>query len=325
MSFNYTLKYRTFDQLMADVRTDFSTYSAEQLIEPQQLIRVVKKINYSLGLRINSTKETVIDIEDGRGRLPDDFYVINFALLCGQHKQCIIPSQGTHIEERKVVPEYTPMPEMTDQCTAPTVNCQLCLPCGQCDPCQTNQDCSNCQPKPRTFINCKGEEWELIQILHTQTVVYNTFFRIRIKQNANFVDSECPNIKWGCVDEASIKDGWIFTNFKCGKLYLNYQGQLVDDDGNLMVPDHDGMNDYYEYAVKDRILENLFIAGEDVERRIALIKTNLREARIAAQTIVNTPNFAEMKKTWQMNRKAQYSKYYSQFASYNWGYRNYNR
>ena len=59
MDFNYTLKFRTFDQLLEDVTIDLNTYALENLIEPQQLIKVAKRVTYDLGLRINMTKEQV--------------------------------------------------------------------------------------------------------------------------------------------------------------------------------------------------------------------------------------------------------------------------
>jgi hypothetical protein len=46
-----------------------------------------------------------------------------------------------------------------------------------------------------------------------------------------------------------------------------------------------------------------------------LIEQRLRGARNNALSIVNTPDFAEMYKLWQTNRKAQYYKYYDMFKS----------
>ena len=88
-----------------------------------------------------------------------------------------------------------------------------------------------------------------------------------------------------------------------------------DDEGNLLVLDHPVINEYYEYAMKQRILENLYINGEDVSQKMQLIEQRLKAARNNALSIVNTPDFAEMYKVWQMNRKAQYNKYYDMFKS----------
>jgi hypothetical protein len=43
MDFNYTLKYRTFNQLLEDVTVDLSSFALENMIEPQQLIKLAKK------------------------------------------------------------------------------------------------------------------------------------------------------------------------------------------------------------------------------------------------------------------------------------------
>ena len=52
MSYNYTLRYRTFDQMLDDVQVDFQNLSLQNMIEPQQLIKVAKRVTYDLGLRI---------------------------------------------------------------------------------------------------------------------------------------------------------------------------------------------------------------------------------------------------------------------------------
>ena len=48
-------KYRSFNQLYEDVTIDFANYALENMIEPQQLIKVATRVNYDLGLRIHRT------------------------------------------------------------------------------------------------------------------------------------------------------------------------------------------------------------------------------------------------------------------------------
>ena len=91
---------------------------------------------------------------------------------------------------------------------------------------------------------------------------------------------------------------------------------MEDENGDLLVPDHDLLNEYYEYALKSRILENLFMNGEDVSQRMQLIEQRLRASRNQALSVVNTPNFRELKEMWQANRKAMYGKYYNMFLSH---------
>ena len=131
------------------------------------------------------------------------------------------------------------------------------------------------------------------------------------------VDCDCPNLYYNTADQGWIKGGFLHTSFQTGKVYLNYQGALEDCDGNLLIPDHPEINHYYEYALKQRILENLFLNREDVGQQMQLVEVKLREARNRALSIVNTPNFEEMRSVWRSNRKAMYSKYYDMFNSGN--------
>jgi hypothetical protein len=329
MDFNYTLKYRTLDQLLDDVMVDFQVYALENMIDPQTLIKVARRCNYDLGLRINQQKEVLLEVEHGKVKLPDDFYTWNFAFICGDYTvHTGYDIGGTNIQE---VP-YTEVPSTVDQCAPPTVNCSVCNanPCNHTAGCSVNTLPGNYIPdaydpnnpygdtciRPRVFMNCKGEKYELIQIMPTgQTRQFTTLLPLRMKPSQN-IECECPNLYYNTPNQGWIKNGYLYTTLNTCKVYVNYQGELEDDEGNILVPDHAMLNDYYEYALKQRIIENLFMNGEAVSNKIELIEQRYRVARNQALNIVNMPNFEEMKKLWWANRKAQYGKYYDMFKSY---------
>ncbi len=317
MDFNYTLKYRTFDQLLEDVTIDLHTFALENMIEPQQLIKVVRKVNYQLGLRINQTKEVLLDVCHHKVKLPDDFYTFNFALICGDFKEVVGydgMAGGTNMQELP----YTDWPNNVTECGCPQDN--TCCLNGKEGICITHNPNApygdtNIQPR-RVFLNCKNEAYELVQVVNPSvTRVFRYLKPLRMKASQE-IECDCPNLYYNTADQGWIKDGFLNTTFESGKVYLNYQGELTDDNGNLMVPDHELLNDYYEYALKQRIFENLFINGEDVGQRMQIVEARLREARNNALSLVNTPNFKEMEKVWWTNRKAMYGKYYYMFMSH---------
>ena len=117
-------------------------------------------------------------------------------------------------------------------------------------------------------------------------------------------------------DVAEIRDGYLLTNFDTGKVFISYQGAMEDEEGNLLVLDHPYCNEYYEYALKERIIENMLFDGENVSQKLGYIQGKLRAARNNALGFINTPNFKEMQKIWEVNRKAQYNNYYNMFKSY---------
>lgn len=313
MGFNYTLNYRTFDDLIADVAVDFEKYDIEGMIQPQTLIKVARKVNYDLGLRIYQTKEAIIEINKGHGKLPEDFYVFNFGLLCGEYEEKVLLPQGTHVEERYLTPEYQWQPSTIDTCTDQTAT-------PTCQTCNASTDPCNCSvPTPCVQLDCKGNEYTLVQTLSYATRTYKFLRPIKLLANPKTIDCDCPNLYWESPFSAWINNDkeYIYTNFAEGKLYINYQGNLQDEDGNLLVPDHEKLNEYYEYALKKRILENLVMNGETVNQlQIQLIEDGYRRARNDAKSFVNTPNFAELKKLFEANRKAMYYKYFDMFRSY---------
>ena len=282
---NTELKYRTFNQLLDEVSSDFYIYNNEGLIEPGQLIKIAQKVNYDLGLRIHSTKEVVLDVEHKKIKLPSDFYVLNYAYLTSTYKVNYKANSGRETEN-VIIPNCS-------RCYKPDVDC--------CCEATYVQECQN------------GEKIsvQVVEKRKTETRIYESFDRIKIATDTGKTDAlnDTGNVGY-------IKNGYIYTNVDNGKLFISYQGNLEDSDGNLLVLDHPVINEYYEYAIKSRLLENLFINGEDVAQKMQLIESKLRPARNNALSIVNTPDFAEMKKLWELNRKGMYHKYYNMFKSF---------
>lgn len=349
--YQYTLKWKTFDSLLSDVRADLSNLALENLIDPASLIRVARRCNYDLGLRIYQTKEALLDLEKGRVKLPDSFHSMNFAMMCGSHTVTRVLPQGTQISERQIIPQYKSVPAHLDTCAAPVIcsNCHL-VPCGcsttvlkealsscscGCNPCScppTNicadavfnpqEPYGDFWKKPRVFLNCKGECMELIQTLQTETRTYNHLYPLRFINNAQGIECGCPGLYFKCADEAWIKDGWLYTNFHhnngCGQVYISFQGMLEDDEGNLLVPDHEVIIEYYEAAIKEKICENLMMQGEDMVQKLQYWGEKRKLNKGAAKAIVRMPNFEEMRELHDQNKKAMYNKYYSDFSSQPW-------
>jgi len=286
-------KYRTFSQLMEDVSIDFSNYALEGMIEPAQLIKVATRVNYDLGLKIHRTKEVVIDIEHGKGQLPFDFQYLNYAFKCGEYTVNNTMPSGTHVETFNDVP-YVPAP-------------------GESVPCEDGEACKDvCVVKTCNDTN----SYQLVQRVGAgQFRTFTDWTELRIK-NVNDKVCYCPSLGAQAVDIAEIKDGFLITTFNTGKVYLSFQGAMENSAGDLLVLDQPYCNEYYEYAMKQRILENMVWNGENVSQQSGLVETRLRAARNNALSFVNTPDFAEMRKVWTMNRRAQYHNYYNMFLSY---------
>ncbi len=333
MTRNYTIKYRTFDQLMADVSIDFKKYSMKDLIEQQELIKVARRCNYELGLRIYKPKEIVLDVEKGKVRLPNDFYVLNFAMsLYDRVVEGLYPT-GVHTEDvlvgsiaQKI--HTAPPPEEIDLCRDmipvpspkqdPKCDCTCNNGCGYTEPPCGDEGKNECCKNPGTCrVACSGDVYQLRQYFNGFRHVYKRIEPLNIVSNTEDLNGLCPGLYWESPHSASIRDGWLYTSFEHGKVYLNYMGDLEDEEGNLLVPDHELLNEFYEYALKQRILENLIINDEEVNaNKIQLIEQRYKAARNNAFSLVNTPNFKEMEETFRSVRNAFKNRFVNMFSSF---------
>lgn len=267
--FDHKIKYRTLDQLIASVSDDWMGYDSENLVDPSQLIKIVRKINKQLGLRVTKTKEVMIDFSNWVANLPDDLENLNFAVLCAYVKTTVPAIQGTITEHIDV--------------DSSTGNCET------------------------VFLTECGDGFQIIQkILPNLEKVYDIERRVKISHSLYQVQD-------GEVVGVILSDNFMRLTVPSGKLYLNYEGILEDSDGNLLVVDHPMINDYYEYALKERILENMFFNGEDVERKLAYIQPKLQQAKREAYGVSNMPEFKEIEEVIKLNREAMYKKYFSRF------------
>jgi hypothetical protein len=302
------LKYRTFDELLDEAATDLHTFNLEGMIEPAQLFKVVLKINKELGLKINQTKQCMIEVDHRKAKLPADFYAANFALLCGKFTVTAPVLSGRHTENIQI--------DTTNDGISPVVE---------------------------IVSNCAGgvcSEYKVIEQVKYQTRTFTEVLPLQLSRSPLISDEfqqmvlTADSSRWvGYNDEsqialtnldrfhrdpesfrAQITDTHIRTKFEHGRIFLSYEGNLVDDDNNLLCLDHPIINEYYEYALKSRILENLYLNGEDTEKKMLFIdEKRLKPARTNALSIAYTPDFAELKKTHESNRKAMYKKYYNIF------------
>lgn len=274
---NYLLKYKTFDELYAEVLVDFKKYATNGMIDSAELIKVAQKINKRLGDKLRKEKEIMLYVEKGRVRLPIDFHRHTSAAMCYDYKvthKVVAGDQREYISVCRTVP----VTECEESCTP----CKPCVRLNQC-----------------------GDQFEIIETTLYETRSYREIGKIEIKNSKPIMPM--------CADSsvAYIENHFLYTNFDEGKIYLSYLGNMEDEDGNLIVLDHEMINPYYEYSLKRQIIENLILNGETIpQASYQIVETRYKEARVEADSLINMPDFREMEMVQKANRQAMYRKYY---------------
>lgn len=176
------------------------------------------------------------------------------------------------------------------------------------NPCVVETSCNSTtltseNGSPVAINNCNGRVRKFKQL-----------YRLNVKRSKS-VSADCVELNSKDYYTVHLKNGFLETNFQEGEVLIQYESLMEDDEGNLLVLSHPYADEFYEYALKERIYENLAQAGENTTQLAQYMAAKLREARNRALGFINTPDFAELKQLWETNRKAQYSKYYDMFKS----------
>lgn len=271
-------KYITFDGLMASVESDLSKYADNNMINRGTCIKVVRKVNHDLGLKIFREKEATIKVKNHIADLPADFMYLQLALICGKPIEYNLPAGtvwGTHTQE---------------------------------------VDATCVQPN-KTCLNGEGGAFWVTQLYKEKTVKVSQLTPIRIsKKGLKYCSEQCVNNLWSSAYEMDIQEDQIVTNFREGDVYINYLADMVDENNNILVLDHPMLTPYYEYAVKKHILENFLINKQaDVAQTLGYINNELKEARTAALNFTNTVEYTDIQDIFIANRNRFYNRYHKMF------------
>lgn len=110
------------------------------------------------------------------------------------------------------------------------------------------------------------------------------------------------------------KGQFLKTNMEYGNILIDYVAVLEDEEGNLLVPSHPIILEYYKAALKKKILETLFFNGEEsAANKLQYINTQYRQAKQYAEQFVNMGEFSEYQQVYDLNRQSFYKRYYKGF------------
>jgi len=275
----YTTQYKTFESLMADIEDDLTSFSNETYVYSDKYIKIVQTCNSKLSTKINPIKEDVITVTNKKGKLPKDFKVLEQVYACAP--TTII--QSTLNFNKEVCPAYT---------FSEVRNC-----------------CNNIAyiEDPRklfSFVVYKQEIKSLVNVTR--------LFPVSIINSLKFCSANCPTRATTNIQiqiERQGDDFYILSDYD-GEFYISYVSEMVDDEGNLLILDHPLVIPYYEYAIKERIFEDVWLNDLlQVQNKLSYLKESLRTAQMDALRFVRTSDFAELKQVYFDNRKRFKMKY----------------
>lgn len=244
-------KYITLGQLMASVEDDFHKWSDAGLIDEMKLIKVVRECNEKLGVRIYEPREAVLFVQPvpddegrrhkGRADLPPDFYKVEMASAVHNHfVNSMLP----------IGPGFTQTlrPPHLDQ-----------LQTGEI----TNLTGTLIGPGlPPTWLVKSPLVQLQVEIKHLIPLHIEEGFDHFTEYSPNRGHHRHEHHRHHNGFSINLHEGYLETNFLEGVIYMHYLGDMKNERGEVLIPFHPKLNEYYEWAVKARILENIMYNTE---------------------------------------------------------------
>lgn len=236
------LRFRDSDELYDRVMKSLRSYVALGLVDDGDFNHYLKNALESIGQAVYKECEAVIPVCDFKAPLPANFFRFHAAFKC----------RGDY-RTTKQINEQRPQYFFSD------VDVDT--------PCKADECCVTCDEKNdplqitvRTYINGNVDYCN-----------YHDPVLLRISPNVKELCTEdaaslfCPS-----TDEITVKDDVILTMFDEADLYLQYYGLPMNSDGMLQVPDNSQFEQYLEYFIIVKVLEDLYLnsAAPDISQKL---------------------------------------------------------
>jgi hypothetical protein len=298
MSFYHKYIFISPEPIYATVKEELKSYfdtgAVDDLLFPTYLDKCMKK----LGRTTYPIMEVPIFIEDFEARLPDNFYAVREAWMCG-----VVPltsyqdansfySQSASSTTIQIQPVTIGGVACDTNCNKPT----------ECDPCmpelvqavyKTNQETARAYKQ--MYLLKPGN----ISAKQNCDVSYNNTLDLYGQESIN---SDFVNPFSSGIDSFDIRDNKFVTNFRKGVVHLIFYATEYDKTGNQLVPDNYRIREYVEAFIKFKVFETLTNQVNDetfnqLQQKMMYHKQLYEEAYIMADI--------EMKKQtpWEKQRR----------------------
>ena len=274
MSFYYKYPFvspePTYALIKEELKSYFDTGAVDDLLFPKWTDLCLKK----LGKATLSVEETILNIDEFKSRLPDDFDTVKEAWLCTD-----VP---TGFPFRQAFSVYT---QSTFKVSSTGTPCN-----------------DECTPE---LVQA---------VYKTNGAMNFSFKRISLLSPGNIsvrdhCELSCANFGSSNPDSFDVRDNNFVTNFRKGNVYLIFYKKSYSEDGNQMIPDNYRVLEYIKAFIKFKVFEMLSNQVMDetykqIEAKLQRAEAAMGEAYILAEVEMRKPDvYKKMRKIKQTLNK----------------------
>lgn len=262
----------TLDQFIAEIETIFSNYAETGDIDRISIKTWVIERLRKFGKNICDFREEVVEVKNSRALLPENFKSLHLAIKISQYGQPTV--EDTSI----LYKQYIENPAIYDAITDEYI-------------------VNYCESKvitERLFTNKK------IDSLYYRPELLSLTGSLK----SDSIDAKCvnlrPNIRNNYPNKISITSRTLLTNFKEGKVYIQYNSLPVDEEGEIVIPilTTGDILKYIQNYVKIQIAENLILNNKNPQGVSQLLSYWLQQDRVLELNARSEANWSGLSENW---------------------------
>jgi hypothetical protein len=241
------------DTVFANTKQMLSSYEAFGMLSDADLFRWTKWIINRLGISQMIEKELVLDIENYKVALPEDFamlWVIHKCNMC-DGQEGVSTYRWYQPEQRLILKDW-----VNKHCYS------------ECDVCRNDE----------VYEVTRTIELETKEIT-TQRFCDRTLMSLNKRVAKENCHTKCPNLYSKSPNNFNIDSSFIYTNFCEGNIHLQYYAHALDEDGYPLILN----NEYVKQAIEDYLIFKSFQSmyynnTADVLQRLQYAETKFQQS-----------------------------------------------
>lgn len=282
----------TFNEFVEEISTDFSSFAESGDIDRSTIKRNVILQMKKFGNNIMPICETVLDVKNSQATLPENFRSLKLALKCEPFGMTVTDAKEEDLDKAFFYSRRLENPAYYNEVTHEYVD------------------------------SCKTKLIEEVVFLNTgkASVYYNPqWLKVTPSIKRSGYAADCLNLSKAIRNtnchEISINNFTLQANFSEGKIYLQFYGFEVDEDGEIIIPDgwHGNLEQHLEYYCKAIIAENLIANNKNPQALGQLLPYYNQKAKEFFQLAQTEWKFSALGNTWENKMRIQNRRYFTKF------------
>lgn len=281
-------KFKSAQYIFSMIKNQWKSLGAVGQLDDTDFPKYVADVLKDLEISVYKEKEVVLTVIDGKAELPKDFMYL-YAAYKGS--KCCDERSEEHYQGGYYV--------------ANDITCEVL---GSSRGCALDCECPDKVIQKITVRQYVGNDC-------TRTRQWDNICLLKLSPNVqDCCATNSPNIHCSGMDEITIDNNFVHTNFKNCDIYMQYYAFPLDEDNIPEIPDNIHVERAVEWYIKYQILLNKWFDGAipEIQNKWGKAEQMYNDSLAQAKFINKLPGFQTMINTARNKRSINIVSYFGQ-------------